>query len=114
MRGISATLLLLLLWTIIGAASCENREVNRTSFHTEEIGIEKEYHFHVLVIDQCHYLMLEVDRNNPHEGFGFFSHRGNCPNPIHCHTKQNVPIDTRSKVKGVPLNHIHVPDSISQ
>ena len=99
MKSIGTLSLLVLL-----GANCENREVNRTSFHTEEIGLEQEYHFQVLVIDNCHYLMLEVDRNNPHEGFGFLSHRGNCPNPIHCRTAQNVPIDTLFKVKGIPLD----------
>jgi len=41
--------------------------------------------FDIIEIDGCEYLILERDRNNPHEGFGFMSHKGNCKNSIHYH-----------------------------
>ena len=87
--------------------SCKNEEVSQTSFHTQEIHqLENKYNFHVIEMDGCHYLLLEVDRNNPHEGFGFFSHRGNCPNPIHYERTEVLKLYPPSRedvLEGIPL-----------
>ena len=89
---------------MICCTSCKNREVARRSYHTSEVKqLESIYHFHVVVVDGCHYLLLEVDRNNPHEGFGFFSHRGNCPNPIHGSDTQRYPPSKEDVLAGIPL-----------
>lgn len=64
--------------------ACENREANpEIGISMAEIHEEGEYHFTVIEADGCEYLMLMMDRNHPHEGFGFFAHKGNCRNPIH-------------------------------
>lgn len=64
--------------------SCENREVHANN--EEEGGTETfkdmpvvgiESHFNRIVVDGVEYLILERDRNNPHEGFGFMAFRAN-------------------------------------
>lgn len=101
-----AVLLIMWLW------ACKNQEVGKLSFHTYEIKqLEQQYHFHVVEVDGCHYLLLELDRNNPHEGFGFFGHRGNCPNPIH-YTEQKTalnryPPSSKDILEGTPLHFRH-------
>ena len=64
--------------------SCENREVhsnNEEDSSTETFkdmpveGIET--HFNRITVDGIEYLILERDRNNPHEGFGFMAFKAN-------------------------------------
>ena len=104
---IRKALMLGLVGLIGGLVGCKNREVNMSYSSIQEVHeLSSEYHFHVLRIDGCHYLLLEVDRNVPHEGFGFFSHRGNCPNPIHRYDSSawaSNPIDENGLLVGVPL-----------
>lgn len=58
-------------------SSCENREVNpETGPDFSEIHDNLEYHFDRVKIDGYEYLILERDRNNPHEGFGFMALNG--------------------------------------
>ena len=57
--------------------SCENREVNpEQGPDFSEIHENMEYHFDKIKIDGYDYLILERDRNNPHEGFGFMALNG--------------------------------------
>lgn len=59
------------------SCSCENREVNpETGPDFSEIHDNLEYHFDKVRIDGYEYLILERDRNNPHEGFGFMALNG--------------------------------------
>ena len=95
-----------LLCLLCLGTGCRNREVSSRS-RTEEIQvIDRFYHFHVIEVDGCQYLFLELDRNNPHEGFGFFSHRGNCSNPIHIYDSvafaNSPPLDT-AILRGAPV-----------
>ena len=53
-----------------------------TSSSTVKIEVDQ-LKFQTIVIDGCEYLILERDRNNPHEGFGFMAHKGNCGNLVH-------------------------------
>lgn len=55
-------------------SGCENREVNENEGpNFSEIHEEIEYHFDMVNIDGIDYHILERDRNNPHEGFGFMA-----------------------------------------
>lgn len=57
--------------------SCKNREVNpETGPNFSEIHENLEYHFDRIKIDGYEYFILERDRNNPHEGFGFMALNG--------------------------------------
>ncbi|PIB35458.1 hypothetical protein BFP72_08665 [Reichenbachiella sp. 5M10] len=57
--------------------SCENRDVNHGSGpNFSEIHEDIHYHFDETVIDGVKYHILERDRNNPHEGFGFMALNG--------------------------------------
>lgn len=54
--------------------SCENREVNHEDGpNFREIHEDIQYHFDHVEIDGLDYYVLERDRNNPHEGFGFMA-----------------------------------------
>ena len=99
---------ILLSVLLLACSSCQNEEINRTTSQTHQIAqVSQQYEFHVIEIDQCQYLFLELDRNNPHEGFGFFSHRGNCPNPIHYKDPVKIlelyPPSLKHILEGVPL-----------
>ncbi len=75
--------IILLLLAIFTISSCENREVNED--HSDEEGNTFndmpvdgiETHFNRITVDGSEYLILERDRNNPHEGFGFMAFRPN-------------------------------------
>jgi hypothetical protein len=59
------------------ACACENREINPgTGPKFSEIHDSLEYHFDRIQIDGLEYFILERDRNNPHEGFGFMALNG--------------------------------------
>ena len=58
--------------------SCENQDVNYTDGpNFSEIHEDIHYHFDKVAIDGNEYYILERDRNNPHEGFGFMALKGN-------------------------------------
>lgn len=63
----------------IGTLSCvENRDVNASdgpNFRDIHEGIHS--HFDEVAVDGSKYIILERDRNNPHEGFGFMALKGN-------------------------------------
>lgn len=62
----------------ISLSSCENRDVNYSDGpNFSEIHEDIEYHFDQVVIDGHEYYILERDRNNPHEGFGFMAMKAN-------------------------------------
>ncbi|SHJ42189.1 hypothetical protein SAMN04488028_10159 [Reichenbachiella agariperforans] len=68
-------------FTIIGflliGTACENRDVNAGDGpNFSEIHENINYHFDHTVIDGVEYHILERDRNNPHEGFGFMALNG--------------------------------------
>ncbi|MCV9385900.1 hypothetical protein [Reichenbachiella ulvae] len=68
-----------LLYSIVltSLASCENRDVNHGDGpNFSEIHEDINYHFDRIVIDDVEYFILERDRNNPHEGFGFMALNG--------------------------------------
>lgn len=68
-------LILLILATLL--ISCENRDVNHGDGpNFSEIHEDINYHFDKTVIDGMEYYILERDRNNPHEGFGFMALNG--------------------------------------
>lgn len=61
----------------LSSCACENREVNpETGPDFSEIHENMEYHFDKIKIDGNEYFILERDRNNPHEGFGFMALNG--------------------------------------
>jgi len=68
--------LMLVTWFAI---SCEpNREVNVDQGPgVREIHDEIELHFDEVTVNGVEYLILEKDRNNPDEGFGFMALKGN-------------------------------------
>lgn len=69
-----ATIGLMMIWTI----SCENRDVGSTEGpNFREIHEDIQYHFDLVEIDGNEYYILERDRNNPHEGFGFMAMKAN-------------------------------------
>ena len=71
--------LLIFLWIVfcLSSCACENREVNpETGPDFSEIHENIEYHFDKIKIDGNEYFILERDRNNPHEGFGFMALNG--------------------------------------
>lgn len=75
MRKITSYLALAIL---LFCYSCENREVNpEVGPVFSEIHENLEYHFDKVTINGYEYLILERDRNNPHEGFGFMALLGN-------------------------------------
>jgi len=56
---------------------CKNRDVNSNDGpNFSEIHEDIHYHFDQIAIDGCEYYILERDRNNPHEGFGFMALKG--------------------------------------
>lgn len=58
-------------------SACKNREVNENEGpNFSEIHEDIEYHFDKVNIDGVDYHILERDRNNPHEGFGFMALNG--------------------------------------
>ncbi|MEO9802109.1 MAG: hypothetical protein ABJF04_02625 [Reichenbachiella sp.] len=59
-------------------SSCENRDVNHDDGpNFSEIHEDIQYHFDQVEIDGHEYFILERDRNNPHEGFGFMAMKAN-------------------------------------
>lgn len=65
------------LVTVFGTFNgCKNREVNPESSMTREIHINTPSHFQRIKVGGIEYLILERDRNNPHEGFGFMAISG--------------------------------------
>ena len=105
---LSSRYLSLLLPTLLSTLllyGCKNREIHYGEPTMREVTQESAYHFSVLIIDGCEYLILELDRNAPHEGFGFFAHRGNCSNPIHRYDSaawQDFPPSDEPLLLGVP------------
>lgn len=60
-----------------GLYSCRNSEVNQDEGpNFSEIHDDTQYNFDGVTIDGLEYLILERDRNNPHEGFGFMALKG--------------------------------------
>lgn len=58
--------------------SCENRDVNHADGpNFSEIHEDIQYHFDQVEIEGHEYYILERDRNNPHEGFGFMAMKAN-------------------------------------
>lgn len=59
--------------------ACENRDINEgEEFRPREVSEDfQNFHFNRIVYDGVEYLITERDNNNPHEGFGFMSLRGN-------------------------------------
>lgn len=66
-----------LLLTCLAFVACENREVNHADGPNFNI-IHEEINsrFDEIQIDGNDYYILERDRNNPHEGFGFMALNG--------------------------------------
>ncbi|WP_422358994.1 hypothetical protein [Reichenbachiella sp.] len=59
-------------------SSCENRDVNHSDGpNFSEIHEDIQYHFDQVEIEGHEYFILERDRNNPHEGFGFMAMKAN-------------------------------------
>ncbi len=57
--------------------SCENKEINENEGpNFSEIHEQIQYNFDEVEINGLKYLILERDRNNPHEGFGFMALKG--------------------------------------
>ncbi|MFY0626654.1 MAG: hypothetical protein JXR07_10175 [Reichenbachiella sp.] len=62
---------------ILSIVACENRDVNSNDGpNFSEIHEDIHYHFDKVAIDGSEYFILERDRNNPHEGFGFMALKG--------------------------------------
>ncbi|MEO9967016.1 MAG: hypothetical protein ABJF11_14555 [Reichenbachiella sp.] len=70
--------ILILSFVIIALSACENRDVNHADGpNFSEIHEDIQYHFDKIEIEGHSYYILERDRNNPHEGFGFMAMRAN-------------------------------------
>lgn len=68
---------LLAFFLLISIYSCENREINQEEGpNFSEIHEDIQYNFDEVEINGLKYLILERDRNNPHEGFGFMALKG--------------------------------------
>ncbi len=65
-------------WSVVAILgfSCQNREVNPEDSMTREIHMNTPSHFDTIMVGGIKYLILERDRNNPHEGFGFMALSG--------------------------------------
>ena len=65
------------LFLMLFLQSCENRDVNPLDLETRSMHetIESE-HFDTIRVGNVEYLLMERDRNNPHEGFGFMALNG--------------------------------------
>ncbi|MEP3388023.1 MAG: hypothetical protein ABJO02_07540 [Reichenbachiella sp.] len=62
----------------VALSSCENRDVNHSDGpNFSEIHEDIQYHFDQVEIEGHEYFILERDRNNPHEGFGFMAMKAN-------------------------------------
>lgn len=69
---------LLALGSLCCMLSCENRDVNHADGpNFSEIHEDIQYHFDQVEIEGHEYYILERDRNNPHEGFGFMAMKAN-------------------------------------
>ena len=69
-------IIVLFLFTTV--VSCENRDVNHADGpNFNEIHEDIQYHFDQVEIEGHEYYILERDRNNPHEGFGFMAMKAN-------------------------------------
>ncbi|SMD31905.1 hypothetical protein SAMN04488029_0243 [Reichenbachiella faecimaris] len=70
-----------LIWSgliLVGLSACENRDVNHADGpNFSEIHEDIQYHFDQVEIEGHEYYILERDRNNPHEGFGFMAMKAN-------------------------------------
>lgn len=63
---------------LVTICSCENRDVNHSDGpNFSEIHEDIQYHFDQVEIEGHEYFILERDRNNPHEGFGFMAMKAN-------------------------------------
>ncbi len=81
-RSYQRTLIILAITFIFTGCFFDDDQTAATSSSTVEIEVDK-LQFQTIVVEGCEYLILERDRNNPHEGFGFMAHKGNCSNHIH-------------------------------
>lgn len=69
---------LIILSAILVMSACENRDVNHSDGpNFSEIHEDIQYHFDQVEIEGHEYFILERDRNNPHEGFGFMAMKAN-------------------------------------
>ncbi|UXP31706.1 hypothetical protein N6H18_15255 [Reichenbachiella agarivorans] len=76
MRKKSIQIGIVILGTVLTMA-CENQDVNYGSGpNFSEIHEDIHWHFDRTVIEGVEYHILERDRNNPHEGFGFMALNG--------------------------------------
>ncbi len=77
--------LVVLLVVGVFFVSCEetSQEKRLISRQKEEMEIKK--NFQILVIDDCEYILSSsvISAGNT----GYFAHKGNCKNPIHCHNQ---------------------------
>ena len=70
--------ILILVFFVAALTSCENRDVNHADGpNFSEIHEDIQYHFDQVEIEGNEYYILERDRNNPHEGFGFMAMKAN-------------------------------------
>ena len=66
-----------LLVVLVALLSCKNREVSASEGpNFNEIHENIHYHFDTIRLAGSEYFILERDRNNPHEGFGFMALKG--------------------------------------
>lgn len=57
--------------------SCKNREIiPNEEYAFREIHESMQFHFDTIKDGKSQYLILEKDRNHPHEGFGFMALKG--------------------------------------
>ena len=67
----------LLLPLLLVLSSCKNEEISDDSIYTfREIHEDVQWHFDQIELGNSNYYILERDRNNPHEGFGFMAFNG--------------------------------------
>lgn len=73
-----------LFFLIVAATSCDSDEGFMGTKNTTNIQSFKK-NYQVIELEDCEYILF--DRANGNQGFGYFAHKGNCNNPIHCYNK---------------------------
>jgi hypothetical protein len=69
--------LLLIAGTVFLLVSCEQDKSVKT--------VHQRDNYTIVTIDDCEYIKMKNSAG--YGGYGYLAHKGNCPNPIHCHNR---------------------------
>lgn len=78
-------LIFILVIVVLFFSSCDDNE-GALGWHNEisSKGLKKAHK--VIELGECEYIMY--DAGSGYSGNGFFAHKGDCHNPIHCHNQK--------------------------